>query len=129
LGERLRMRRILEIGHPDRAPVAAPTRRERPEVGEVVAARRPACPDVLAVLDAGRRVADRQLDEVAHLGEVLRVRVRDDVEAGAAAGIAGLGAERPDAGAGAWSTSSWRGSSAPMMSFRWTSISMSSSCQ
>ena len=28
-----------------------------------------------------------------------------------------------------WSTSSWRGSSAPMMSLRLTSISMSSSCQ
>src|SRR5206468_12383005 len=45
------------------------------------------------------RVADGKLHEVADLPQVRRVGVGDDVEAGPAAGIAGLDAERADAGA------------------------------
>ncbi len=87
------MSRIREVCDPDRTTVASAARCERPEVPLVVAARRPAGPDVMTVLDATRSVAGRQLDEVTDLREVRWIGVRDDVETGAAARVArGAGA-------------------------------------
>ena len=94
LGEGLRMRRVAQVGHPDRAAVAAAAGVNGPRSGEVVAPRRAAGPHVPAVLDAARRVPGRQLDEVADLLQIRRVGVGDHVEARAAFRVAGLGAER-----------------------------------
>ena len=85
----LRVVRVAQVGDPDRPAVAdEPVRHrlggvDRAEPGErgVVRARRTAGPDVPAVLDAARRVAGRQRDEVADLAQVRRVGVGDDVEA------------------------------------------------
>ena len=91
---------FAQVGDPDRPAVAdqavvqrgrgraARLRIDRPEPVLVGAPRRAAGPDVLAVLDAARRVARRQLDEVADLPHVARVRVRDDEEAALAVRVA-----------------------------------------
>ena len=97
VGEHDRARRVAEIRDPDRPAVAATARREGAQAGLVRAACRASGPDVVALVDAADRVARGQVDEVANLLEVLRIRVRDDVEAGAAAGVPGLRAERADA--------------------------------
>ena len=93
-----RLRRIAQVGDPDRPAVAdqpvlharkaGALRDDRTQVVLVVTARGAAGPDVLAVLDAARGVAGRQRHEVAHLRQVRRVRVGDDEEAAAAVGVA-----------------------------------------
>ena len=99
LGEHLRIRRVAEVGDPDRPSVAAAAWREGPEIGQVVASRRPARPDIVAAVDAADRVACGKVDEVTHLLQVLRIAVGDDVKAGAAVGIAVFRPEGPDPGA------------------------------
>ena len=96
LGEHLRLGRVAEIGDPHRPAVAARAGRKGPEIGEVVPACRTAGPHVVAAVDAADRVARGQVDEVAHLLEVLGILVGDDVEARAAVRIAGLRSERAD---------------------------------
>ena len=71
LGEHLRLRRVPEIGDPDRPAVAAAAGREGPEVREVVPARRPPGPDVVAAVDAADGVTCGQVDEIADLLQVL----------------------------------------------------------
>src|SRR4051812_33883663 len=91
------MRRVLEIGDPDRPTVSAPAGRERPEVGEVVAACGPARPHVVAAVHAARGVAGRYVDEVPDLLEVRGVGVGDDEEARSAVWVAVLRAQGADA--------------------------------
>ena len=96
-----------EVGDPDRPAVAdQPGERvrrrrgraqDRPEVELVAAPRRAAGPDVLAVLDAARRVPGRQLDEVADLLEVGRIGVGDDVEPALAGRVRRAAARRAGA--------------------------------
>ncbi len=85
VAEDLRLRRVAQVGYPDRPPVAAASRRERSEKGEVVAPGGPARPHEVAAIDARRRVTGGQLDEVTDLPQVARVGVGDDVEAAPAA--------------------------------------------
>ena len=128
--------RVREVGDPDRPAVADEAgervrrrrgrAQDRPEPELIAAPRRAAGPDVLAVLDAARRVAGRQLDEVADLLEVRRVGVGDDVEPALAGRVRGAPAGRARAQR---AMSVWRGSSAPMISLRFVSSSMSSFCQ
>ena len=95
----LRVLRVAQVGDPDRPAVTdravVQARRlqrvgvdDRPEIVLVAPPRRAAGPDVVALLDAAGRVARRQVDEVADLLEVLRVAVRDDVEAAHAVRVA-----------------------------------------
>jgi hypothetical protein len=90
---------VAQVGDPDRPPVAAAAGGERAEEREVVAPRRAAGPDPVARLDAARRVAGGQFDEVADLPQVDGVGVGDDVEAARARGVAVLRAEPADPGA------------------------------
>jgi hypothetical protein len=96
VAEDLRPRGVPEVGDPDGPAVAAPPGREGAEEGEVVAPGGPAGQDVLAALNAARSVSRRQLDEVAHLPQVPRIAVGDDIEPALAERIACLRARRPD---------------------------------
>ncbi len=131
--EDLRLVRVAHVGDPHGATVTAAARRARAEPVEVGATGGAAGPQEVAVIDAGRRMARRQLDEIADRDRLARVGVGDDEDAGRAArggGVAVAGRPRHwPLGPLSHTDWPWRGSTDMNTRLRSRSMSMSSPSQ